>query len=75
MWLVLEQFEPKFTVVIFLHYKAWIVVAILDLLWMKTTWSGYKWKNILLMLKLYHENFRSETPMCRKLNLDLQNYV
>ena len=31
----LNPFKPEFTIVIFIHYKARIAVAILDLQWMK----------------------------------------
>ena len=32
--------EPKFTIVIFIHYKPRIANAILDLQWIKMIWSG-----------------------------------
>ena len=55
--------NPELTVVIYIHYKPPIAVAIPDLQWMKMTWS---WvadeKNILLLLKHFHENFSSKTP-------------
>ena len=35
-----NPFKPDFTIVIFIHYKPRIAVAILDLLWIKMTWSG-----------------------------------
>ena len=37
---IISPFKPDFTVVIFIHYKQRISVAILDL-WMKITWSGH----------------------------------
>ena len=37
---VFNPFKPEFTIVIFIHYKPRIAVAILDLQWMKMTWSG-----------------------------------
>ena len=37
----LNSFKPAFTIVNFIHYKPRIAVAILDLQWMKVTWSGW----------------------------------
>ena len=42
-WLF-NPFETEFTIVIFIHYEPWIAVAILDLQWMKLTWSGRQMK-------------------------------
>ena len=33
-----NPFNPEFTIVILIHYKPRIAVAILDLQWMKMTW-------------------------------------
>ena len=33
----IQLFKPEFTIYIFIHYKSWIAVAILDLQWMKMT--------------------------------------
>ena len=35
-----NPFNPEFTIVIFIHYKPRIAVAILDLQWMKMIWCG-----------------------------------
>ena len=35
-----NPFKPEFTMVIFIHYKPRIAVAILDLWWMKMIWYG-----------------------------------
>ena len=58
----LNPFKPQFAIVIFIHY---------ELKWVANE------KRILLLLKQFQENVRSETPMCRKLShsSDLQNYV
>ena len=64
-----KPFKPEFTIVIFIHYKPRIYVAILDLQWMKMTWSGWQMKkNILLLLKQSHESFHCKTPSFRKLS-------
>ena len=39
-----NPFKPEFTIVIFIHYKPRIAVAILDLQWMKMIWCGLKIK-------------------------------
>ena len=39
-----KPFKPEFTIVIFIHYKPRIAVAILDLLWMTMIWCGLKIK-------------------------------
>ena len=56
-----NPFKPEFTIVIFIHYKPRIAVAILDWQWMKMTWSGWQMKKILLFLKQFHDNFRYKT--------------
>ena len=60
-------FNPEFAIVIFIHYKPRIAVAILavdedDLKWVANE------KNMLSLSKLFHENFRSKTPRCTKLS-------
>ena len=52
---------PRFTIVIFNYYKPRIAVAILDLYWMKVTWSQWQVKKILLFLKEFHENLCFKT--------------
>ena len=44
--LLVNPFKPEFTIVIFIHYKPRIAVAILDLQWVKMTWSGWQMKKI-----------------------------
>ena len=41
-----NPFKPEFTIVTFIHYKPWIAIAILDLQWMKVTWSVWQMKKI-----------------------------
>ena len=63
-----NPFNPEFTIVIFIHYKPRIAVAILDLQWMKMTWCGLKIKeNYHLLINQFHGNFRSKTLSCRKI--------
>ena len=47
----INPFKPEFTIVIFIHYKPRIAVAILDLQWMKITFSGRQMK------KKFNEHF------------------
>ena len=58
-----DPFNPEFTIVIFIHYKPRIAVAILDLQWMKMTWSGW-WmeKNYRNYINLFHKKNRSKIP-------------
>ena len=49
----LNPFKPEFTIVIFIHYKPRIAVAILDLKWMKMTWNGWKMKQLYVILKSF----------------------
>ena len=37
-----NPFNPEFTIVIFIHYKQQIAVAILDLQWTKMIWCAWK---------------------------------
>ena len=37
---IFDPFKPEYTIVNFIFYKPRIAVAILDLQWMKMTWSG-----------------------------------
>ena len=65
--ILLTLFEPEFTVVISIHYKPRIAVAILDLYWMKMIWCGLKIEeNCYVLINQFRENFRSETLDCRK---------
>ena len=57
-----SPFKPEVTIVIFIHCKAKIAVAIFDLQWIKTTWSGCKLKYKSLLLNQFNDNFRSKTP-------------
>ena len=41
-YLSFNPFKPDFYIIIFIHYKPRIAVAILDLQWMKMTWNGWK---------------------------------
>ena len=61
--LTINTFKPEFTIVIFIHHKPRIAVAIPDLWWIKMTWSGWQMKKILLFLKQFHKNFCSKTTM------------
>ena len=50
-----NPFRPEYTIVIFIHYKSRIAVAILDLQWIKMAWIGWQMKkNVLLLLKQFH---------------------
>ena len=65
---LLNPFKPEFTIVIFIHYKAWIAFAILHLWWMKMIWCGFKIKeNHHVLVNQFHENFLSKTLDCRKM--------
>ena len=60
--------KPEFTIVLFIHYKPRIAVAILDLKWMKMIWSGWKIEeNCHVLVNQFHRNFHSETPSCKKI--------
>ena len=50
--------KPEFAIVISIHYKPRIAVAILDMQWMKMTWSGSQMKKILLLFKQFHKYLR-----------------
>ena len=65
---ILNPFKPEFTIVIFIHYKPRIAVAILDLQWMNMTWSGWQMKKILLLLYSYMTVFVIKPPGFRKLS-------
>ena len=61
-------FKPEFTIVIFIHYKPRIAVAIFDLQWMKMTWGRWKInKNCHVLEKQFHGNCHSKTPSCGKI--------
>ena len=55
-----NPFKPEFPIVIFIHCKPRIAVAILDLQWMKMTWCGWQMKKKMLLLKNVRVNFRSK---------------
>ena len=58
-----SPFNSEITIVIFIHCKQRIAVAIRDWQWMKMNRCGWwKKKQILLLLKQFHEYFRSKTP-------------
>ena len=60
--IVFNPFKPEFTIVIFIHYKPRIAVAILDLQWMKMTWSSLKNKeNDHVLVNQFHGNIHSKT--------------
>ena len=46
-----NPFNPKFTCVILILYKPRIAVAILDLQWMKITWSEWQMKKKIVIIK------------------------
>ena len=49
--------KPEFTIVVFIHYKPRIAVAILDLYWMKMTWNGGKIKEYFhVLVDQFHGN-------------------
>ena len=63
-----SPFQAWLYIVIFIHYKPRIAVAILDLLWMKMIWSGWKIKeNCHVLVNQFHGNFRSKTLGCGKI--------
>ena len=60
--------KPEFTVVIFIHYKPRIAVAILDLQWTKMIWCGLKIKeNCHVLVNQFHGNFCFKTLVSRKI--------
>ena len=61
----INPFKPEFTIVIFIHYKPRIAVAILDLQWMKMIWFGLKIKeNVHVLVNQFHGNIHSKTLSC-----------
>ena len=58
--LMFNPFKLEFTIVIFVHYKPRIAVAILDLYWTKLTCCGWKIKENVLVNQ-FHGNFPSKT--------------
>ena len=64
----LNHFKPEFTIVVFIHYKPQIAVAIPDLEWIKMTWSGWEIKeNCHVLVNQFYGHFRSQIPSCRKI--------
>ena len=72
---VINPFKPELTIVIFIHYKPRIAVAILDLQWMKMTWSGWQMEKNSVIIKQFNKINCFETPNFRKVRsfLDMQN--
>ena len=58
-----NPFKPEFTIVIFIHYKPRIAVAILFSTCSGWKWLeiGGKWKKDIVIIKQFHEYFRSKT--------------
>ena len=68
MSVLFNPFKPEFIIVIFIHYKPRIAVAILDMWWMKMIWSRWKSKeNCHVLVNQFHWNFRSKTLSCGKI--------
>ena len=62
-----NPFRPEFTIVIFIHYKPRIAVAILGLQWMKMIGCGLKIiENCHVLVNQFHGNFHSKALGCRK---------
>ena len=57
-----DHFKPGFTIVIFIHYKPRIAIAILDLQWMKMIWCGLKIEeNCHELVTQFHGNYHYKT--------------
>ena len=54
----IKYLKPELTILICIHYKQQIAVAILALYWMKMTWSVWQIKKIVLLSKQFNGNFR-----------------
>ena len=68
--LTFNPFKPEIPIVIFIHYKPRIAVAILDLSWMKIIWSERKIKeNYHVLVNQFHGNAHSKTASVGKLSL------
>ena len=66
---LLDPFNPEFTIVIFIHYKPRIAVAILALQCMKMIWSGWKIEeNCHVLVNQFHGNFYAKTLVVWKLS-------
>ena len=66
--MTVNPFKPEFTIVIFIHHKPRIAVAILDLQWMKMIWCGFKIKeNYRVLVNQFYGNFRFKTLCCMKI--------
>ena len=64
----LNPFRPEFTIIIFIHYKPRIAIAILDLQWMKMIGCGLKNKeNYNVLVNHFHGNFHSKTLSFREI--------
>ena len=63
-----NPFKPEFTIVIFIHYKPRIAVAILDV--DEMIWSEWKIKeNYHVLVNQFYGKFYSKIFGCRKLSL------
>ena len=63
-----NPFRPEFIMVIFIHNKSRIAVAILDLLCMKMIWCGWKIKtNCLEFVNQFQGNLHSKISNYRKI--------
>ena len=52
-----------FTIVIFIQHKPRIAVAILDLQWMKMTWSGWQMEKNISIIKTVPWKFSLWNPL------------
>ena len=75
IYILVNPLNPDFTIVTFNHYKPRIAAAILDLWWMKMTYSGWQIKKYIF--KQFQENFPYKSPRCRKLSnfSEIKNYA
>ena len=65
-----NPFKPEFAIVIFIHYKPRIAVAILDLLWMKMISCGLKIKeNCNVLVTSFMEIFVLKPLVVEKLSV------
>ena len=63
-----NPFKPEFIIVIFIHHKPRVAVAILDLQWMKMIWSGWEIKeNSDVLVNQFHWNSHSKTLGCMQI--------
>ena len=62
MFFSFNPFKLEFTIVIFIHYKPRIALAILDLVDEDDFECVANEENILLLLKQFHETFHCKIP-------------